>query len=214
MLRQKSLRTRSRPDATSPCVLNATALQYRWLRTGNERDSFASASNRRMVASPDDWPTAIRFSLEVDQSNARKRGTSVRVESTSCRSFCPLKPVTLHRRNDLPVTSTERKRCSAAVELGDQRMADSIMLWASRARSSFESEAAASSRSTCSQLAKNDSDKSSNRGMRDALLSSCDRLRAHWLRRSGDGPMMSRHFFFAATLFYSQLSTSHAGLQA
>jgi hypothetical protein len=28
----------------------------------------------------------------------------------------------------LPVTSTERKRCSVALELGDQRMADSMLL--------------------------------------------------------------------------------------
>ena len=128
IFKQKSFRTRSRPAATRPCVLNATALQYRWLRTGKESDSLGPAFNRKIVASPEDWPTAMRFSLEIDQSNARNEGTLATVLSTWCCMLRPSKPVTLQRRNDLPVTSTDRKRCSAAVELGAQRIADSMVV--------------------------------------------------------------------------------------
>lgn len=55
------------------------------------------------------------------------------VDRTSyCRFFLSLAEVTLQSRKDLPTTSTDRKRCSAVVDDGDQRIAVSISGYRSR----------------------------------------------------------------------------------
>jgi hypothetical protein len=94
---------------------------------GNEIDSAFSLLKRKTVASPEDWPTATKVSSTGDQSKARKAGTLVCVDSTSFSRFLPSNAVTLQSRKVFPVTSTERKRCSAVVEDGAQRMAVSIV---------------------------------------------------------------------------------------
>lgn len=83
---------------------------------------------RKIVASPDDCPTATKDSSIDDQSKARNEGTLVCVDNTSCSRFLPSNPVTLQWRNDFPDTSTRRKRCSSVVDDGAQRIAVSMLL--------------------------------------------------------------------------------------